>query len=967
MPDSLELTLFGSPQVRRHGQVVTGFRSSKAQALLYYLAVTARPHTRPTLTGLLWGDQPETSARASLSKCLSNLHDLLGDALLIDRQSVSFNRSIPYQLDTETFAAAISAPITAASAHALQTALALYRGDFLEGFYVRDAPDFEQWLLGQRAQYREHVLQGLHALAAYAEQAGHLPQAIAHTRRLLTLEPWREEAHRRLMALLAASGQRAAALAQYESCRRVLDEELGVTPDGETVALAEAIRIGKIDVTISQGDRVKGASEYPVTLPPLHPVTPSLPIPPTPLIGREQELAELGELIGDPHCRLVTLTGPGGIGKTRLALAVAADQSGKFRNGAVFVPLAGVSNAQFLPQAILAALNRPAQAELAPEDQLRLLLHQQECLLVLDNYEHLLPEIDLLLDILRYAPSVTLLVTSRERLALQAEHLHELAGLDYPPSPSTSLGARSSRGWLSYVAVQLFLQRVRQTQSRFALGDEEMTAIVRICHLTEGMPLALELAAAGIREQSCVALATALEQGQARLTARLRDLPERHRTMEAVFEYSWRLLSATEQQVLAALSVFRGGFETEAAQEVATATPTMLVTLVDKSWLRRNGAGRYDIHELVRQFAHEQLVASGAFPTVHAAYTRHFLDLSEAASAGLGGSQASTWMARMEQEIDNLRAVLQWLITHRPEEGLQMTLNLFWLWQSTNLILEGLDWFANSLACVESGGIFLRAKAYRHSGFLAICLNRLSEAEEMLARSLSLYQELDRCDPKVAAGLASVFSCQSLVPLFHGDYARTLELTHQALEVARQIGSSYEAASALFYGGEALYFQGKLIESKRHYEESLEEIELAKHLRGSGRRLMRLGHVACALGDLTEAIAFFHRALQTAVDCRDQAGVSFVLIGLARTAAAQGDYQRATTLLAAKEEIAVFNPIARFWPMERIENEKVLAAIHAHLDDATFAHAWAAGKAMTLDEAVAYALDNSPMPRLQSE
>lgn len=966
MPDSLELTLFGSPQVRRHGQVVTGFRSSKAQALLYYLAVTARPHTRPTLTGLLWGDQPETSARASLSKCLSNLHDLLGDALLIDRQSVSFNRSIPYQLDTETFAAAISAPITAASAHALQTALALYRGDFLEGFYVRDAPDFEQWLLGQRAQYREHVLQGLHALAAYAEQAGHLPQAIAHTRRLLTLEPWREEAHRRLMALLAASGQRAAALAQYESCRRVLNEEVAVEPDAETVALVEAIRAGEFDrVTGGGGDKATERSGATFTGAPSG--IPPLPIPPTPLIGRERELAELGELIHSPQCKLITITGPGGIGKTRLALAAAADQSGKFQHGAIFVPLAGISSAQFLPQAILTALNVPLQGDLSPQQQVCAVLSNQERLLVLDNYEHLLPDIDLLLDMLHYAPRTTLLVTSRERLALQAEHLHELAGLDYPPSPSTSLGARSSRGWLSYVAVQLFLQRVRQTQSRFALGDEEMTAIVRICHLTEGMPLALELAAAGIREQSCVALATALEQGQARLTARLRDLPERHRTMEAVFEYSWRLLSATEQQVLAALSVFRGGFETEAAQEVATATPTMLVTLVDKSWLRRNGAGRYDIHELVRQFAHEQLVASGAFPTVHAAYTRHFLDLSEAASAGLGGSQASTWMARMEQEIDNLRAVLQWLITHRPEEGLQMTLNLFWLWQSTNLILEGLDWFANSLACVESGGIFLRAKAYRHSGFLAICLNRLSEAEEMLARSLSLYQELDRCDPKVAAGLASVFSCQSLVPLFHGDYARTLELTHQALEVARQIGSSYEAASALFYGGEALYFQGKLIESKRHYEESLEEIELAKHLRGSGRRLMRLGHVACALGDLTEAIAFFHRALQTAVDCRDQAGVSFVLIGLARTAAAQGDYQRATTLLAAKEEIAVFNPIARFWPMERIENEKVLAAIHAHLDDATFAHAWAAGKAMTLDEAVAYALDNSPMPRLQSE
>jgi hypothetical protein len=321
----------------------------------------------------------------------------------------------------------------------------LYRGDFLEGFYVRDAPDFEQWLLGQRAQYRENVLQGLHALAAYAEQAGHLPQAIAHTRRLLTLEPWREEAHRRLMRLLAASGQRATALAQYETCRRVLNEEVAVEPDAETVALVEAIRAGEFGrvtggggdkVTRGEGDKVNVAPDRSFPVSPLPLVAPPLPIPPTPLIGRERELAELGELIHNPQCKLITITGPGGIGKTRLAL--------------------------------------------------------------------------------------------------QAEHLHELSGLDYPPSPSTSLGARSSRGWLSYVAVQLFLQRVRQTQPRFTPSDEELAAIVRICRITEGMPLALELSATAVREQSCVALATALEQGRARLTARLREWLITHRPEEGL-------------------------------------------------------------------------------------------------------------------------------------------------------------------------------------------------------------------------------------------------------------------------------------------------------------------------------------------------------------------------------------------------------------------------------------------------
>ena len=959
MPGILELTLFGSPQVRHYGQVVNGFRSSKAQALLFFLAASGRAHTRATLAGLLWGDQPETAARVSLSKCLSNLHELLGDALLIDRQTVSFNRSIPYQLDTERFAADSGAPGTTEEAQTLQAALALYRGDFLEGFYVRDAPDFEQWLLGQRARYRENVMQGLHVLAAYAEQAGHLPQAIGHTRRLLALEPWREEAHRRLMRLLAASGQRAAALAQYESCRRILEEELAVQPDAETVALVEAIRVGEFDrVTGWQGDKVNSLSERPVTLSPPHPV---IPIPPTPLIGREQELAELGELLGDPDCRLVTISGPGGIGKTRLALAVAADQSGKFAHGAVFVPLAGVAAAQFLPQAIVAGLNLPAPGDLSPAEQLRFLLYQQECLLVLDNYEHLLPEIDLLVEILHYAPQVTLLVTSRERLALQAEHLRELAGLAYPPAQPARSGA-ATLPWSSYAAVRLFLQRARQTQPRFTPNEEEMAAIVRICRLTEGMPLALELAAATLRGQLCSGLAAALEEGAATLAASLRDLPQRHRSMRAVFEHSWRLLSAAEQELFCAISIFRGGFLAEAAQEVARATPLLLAALIDKSLLRRNEAGRYDMHELVRQFAHEQLVASGAFPTVQASYTQFFLKFSAEAESGMSGPKPSAWMARIEQEIDNLRVVLHWLIAHRPEEGLETTLNLFWLWQSTKYLQEGCDWFVSALAHAESTSPALRAQAYNQSGFLAICMNRIAEAEDLLVHSFALYQTLDTRDPRVAEGLASTLNRQSLIPLFQGDYAATLRLTHQAIELARQAGSSKQMGSGYFFAAEALYHQGLFAQSNRYYEEGLRKAQVIGNLRAIGRTLMRLGHVACALGDLTEAIAFFNRALRAAVDCRDQAGVSFVLIGLARTAAAQGDYQRATALLAAKEEIALFNPIARFWPMERKENEKALALIHAHLDEAAFAAAWAEGVAMSLEQAVAYALAN-PAPQ----
>jgi tetratricopeptide (TPR) repeat protein len=348
------------------------------------------------------------------------------------------------------------------------------------------------------------------------------------------------------------------------------------------------------------------------------------------------------------------------------------------------------------------------------------------------------------------------------------------------------------------------------------------------------------------------------------------------------------------------------------------------------------------MHELVRQYRSRAVGGVRRVPGGPRKLYRLLFSnsLSEAASAGLGGSQPSVWMARVEQEIDNLRAVLQWLIAHRPEDGLQMTLNLFWLWQSTNHLQEGCNWLASALAHTESVSPFLRASAYTDAGFLAICMNRIAEAEELLAHSFALYQTLDTSDPQVAEGLASILNHQSVISLFRGDYAATLRFdSTRRMEMARQSGLSM--ASRKLPGpcrrGVSIikvFCPGNRSDITR---KDLSAVQAVGNLRSSGRRLTRLGHVACALGDLTEAIPFFHRALQAAVDCRDQAGVCCVLIGLVRTAAAQGDYQRATALLAAKEEIAVFNPIARFWPMERKENEKVLALIHAHLDDAAFA------------------------------
>ncbi|MEZ4731001.1 MAG: hypothetical protein R3E79_28100 [Caldilineaceae bacterium] len=317
-------------------------------------------------------------------------------------------------------------------------------------------------------------------------------------------------------------------------------------------------------------------------------------------------------------------------------------------------------------------------------------------------------------------------------------------------------------------------------------------------------------------------------------------------------------------------------------------------------------------------------------------------------------------MAHIEQEIDNLRAVLKRLIQHAPQAGLRMTLNLFRLWQASGHLQEGREWFALALAHPESISADVRAHAYREVGFLTICMNKIEEAEELFAQSFAIYQKLDTTDRQVIDGLASVLNRQSLVPLFRGDYAHTLHLCHQGLAMARGSGSQWQASTALFFAGEALYHPGLFAQSQSTYEESLRLCDAVGNLRSSGRRLVRLGHVACAQGELTQANSLFKKGLLVASESYDRPGISFALVGLARAAALCGAYQRAAILTAAKEEVATTNPIARYWPMDRIENERTLTLLHTHLDEATFVAAWAEGAAMSVEQAMAYALSDCP-------
>jgi len=380
-----------------------------------------------------------------------------------------------------------------------------------------------------------------------------------------------------------------------------------------------------------------------------------LPIPTTSFVGRSNELARIAALFADPNCRLLTLLGPGGIGKTRLALQFAADQR-SFTDGVYFVHLTPVSSLDLVPSAIASALQITLFDSIDLRPQLAEYLREKYLLLVMDNFEHLLEGVDLLIDLLQAAPQVKFLVTSRERLNLQEEWVLALDGLSFPEN--TALLPLES-----YSAVQLFAQRARQMQTNFLL-DENAEAVRKICQQVEGMPLGLELAATWLRAMNPQQITAHMESNLGFLTTPLRNVAERHRSLYRVFEQSWKLLLTDEQNVLMRLSVFRGGFDLEAAQQVAGASLAILAGLADKSLIRVNREGRYDLHELLRQFAEGQLEAAGATEATRSSHSAYYLRFMERHDDDLKGRRQQAGLHEIRSDLENIQAGWQWAIDH---------------------------------------------------------------------------------------------------------------------------------------------------------------------------------------------------------------------------------------------------------------------------------------------------------------
>jgi predicted ATPase len=726
-----------------------------------------------------------------------------------------------------------------------------------------------------------------------------------------------------------------------------------------------------------------------------------LPVPPTPLIGRESELAELGALLENPACRLVTIVGPGGIGKTRVALAAAAEQAEAFKHGAAFIPLAAISSAAFLAPAILSALDIALQGQRAPREQLLDELRDKELLLVLDNVEQLLTSdqsendgiAELLSAILARAPGVTLLVPSRERLAQPGEWLFDVPGLSYP-------AGEPSDDFEGYNSVRLFMQRAGQVRRHFVLSEGEARAVARICQLVEGLPLAIELAAAVLRTRSCIAIADAIEASIMGLTTKLRAIPERQRSIWATFEHSWRLLSDQEHGVLRKLSVFRGGFEADAALQVAQASPELLSALVDKSLLRCDGAARYDIHELVRQYAGEKLEQVGETKQTRGRHLAHYLALAESAEPYFVHTDQVLWMDRLETKQSNLRAALRWALEQDDSvSALQLSGYMGKFWEVRGYWSEGRQWLEQALTLsLEVGSSTSSASAVpgwsalalRQAGRLAWRQSDFARARELLEQSLTLYRKVgDRlvltdvlgllgglafeqgeyatARARYEEGLAlrravgdsawisdSLF-CIGLVSYHQGEYAAAQRLLEESLKLSQEAGYQLGTTYPLNALGNLANLQGDYAAAQKLYEECLALRRKLAYKRGIAATVADMANVQTKLAQYTTARSLYEESLTLYRELGNTRGMVSVLSGLACLVQIHGQPRTAARLLSAMEALLAQIHI-RLEEPHHSDMEQAIATLHAQLGEETFAAAWAAGRALTLDEAVAEAL-----------
>ena len=934
----VRVELFGGLRLRCGEREVTRFRTRKSAALLAYLAFhRGRRHPREALLEVLWPEADFESARHNLRQALYSLRRQLEPpgtprclVLPADNSWVGLSASA-VTTDVADFELAVESARRSSEpadqATLFQRALALYHAELLPGFY-------EDWTVPERWRLTELHYQATRSLTLLCEEAGELELAVQHAMRAVAADPLREEACGNLMRLLAAAGEPSEAIRQYRRLESALRQELSAVPSPFTRQLALQIERECGERPGREAARAGGLGDIPVARRPVPrtsrvaseaagPPAPSVPpwalqLHLTRFVGRSVEILRLLELLAPAQAgqrtpdRLVTVTGLGGTGKTRLALEAAARLLPDYGGAVTYVPLEHLGSPALLVDAVHEALRLPRASGADPLEAVVQALSSGPWLLVLDNFEQLLPAGAAHVQaILLRAPALKCVVTSRERLQVAGEQEVALDPLPVPAGPGTP------EQLLDCESVELLVDRAQAARPDFQITTKNAAAVAELCRRLEGIPLALELAAARAQVLTPTQMLSHLSQRFDFLITRRQDIEERHRTMRAAMDWSHHLLSPELRVFLARLSVFRGGWTLEAATavtgDVPDSGPAALLQVSDRMARLRecslllaeedDACMRFRMLETVREHAAELLDAGNAAATRgrHAAY---YLALAERAEPELKGFEQREWFSRLDREHENLRVALDSCVESGDAgSALRLGAALWWFWFVRGHIAEARKRLTDVLALPAAGHDYAtRARVLRAAGRLSATQGEHDAARALQDESLSIERRLgDR------AGLASALYAAALVPYYQHDHLAARTLYEQALRLWRELDNQPGIADALYSLGLLAHDQAEYDDARRLYLESL-ALRRALGDRGAlSETLQALGAVAMRQGDFIAARTLYEESLEIAREAGDATNIAGAVGSVGRIAGLQGDYETAGRL--CRESLALYREI----------------------------------------------------------
>jgi predicted ATPase/DNA-binding SARP family transcriptional activator/DNA-binding CsgD family transcriptional regulator len=939
-PEAIRIELLGGFRVSVGSRTIEGgaWRLRKAASLVKLLALSPGHHLhREQVMDLLWPDMGRKAVSNSLRQTLYVARRVLSpDTAMGSRYLRSAGESLALcpgsdlWVDVGVFEDAASKARRTGEPAAYQAAIDLYTGELLP------TDRYEDWADVPREQLRRTYSSLLSELAGLYEKRGEYERAVGTLQRIVASEPESEDAHMGLMRLFAISGRRGEALGQYERLREGMKRGSGAEPGVDVRRLHQDIEAGRLPAP--HLPPVAGAPEH-RTAARRH----NLPVPRTSFVGRERELPEVKRTLS--MTRLLTLTGTGGAGKTRLAMEVASDLVGVYSGGVWLVELAGLPEEALVPQAVAGALGVQEQPDRPLTDTLLEALRGKEMLLVIDNCEHLVEAAAHLVDVLLdNCTHLRILATSREALAVAGEVRWPVPPLSVPhlqrlPTVEELEGYESAR---------LFAERARHRDPSFALTSASAQSVAEICRRLDGIPLALELAAARIGALSPEQISERLGDSLGLLTGGGRTATPRQRTLRGALDWSHDLLSETEKRLFGRLSVFAGGWTLEAAEFLGSGNGVdkngvieLLSGLVNKSLVAVQPAGadgvRYRFLEPIRRYALERLEDSRESEEIQRRHAEFFLALAEEAEPRLRGPDQTAWRRRLDAELDNLRGALGWLLGHGEiEAGLKLgsALLFFWMWRGS--LREGSRWLEEGLNADRVVTELVRAKALNHLADLTIMLSDYQRSHALLEESLSLY--------RAAGDENGVAACKcdlGWLAAFQGDYRRATELLEESLVRLRESEDTLRIAFALNRLGGLATGSGEYDRAAALLGESLALYREVQDDKSTAMCLSMLGYVSFRQEDPDRAVS----QIEESMALIREAGLTadaFTLTVLANAVMVRGEHERARGLI--KDALVwAWKAGNRLHAIQALETEAMLAVSRG--DPRAAAALWGAGEA----------------------